>query len=113
MKKIITISSAFFLFLVPTILLGLTSLDEVELGKAVYMKKCKMCHGADGNGNPAMARMLSVEFKSMSSVHIQSLDDESIAQTIKKGKGKMAKVRNISDEDIAHVISYLRTLKED
>ena len=76
------------------------------------MKRCKMCHGADGNGNPAMARMLGVEFKPMTSPEVQKLEDATISEQIIKGKGKMAKVRKITEQDIADVIAYIRSLKE-
>ena len=112
MTKILSVSAVVLLFLIPVAVMGLTSVDDVEVGKAVYMKRCKMCHGTDGNGNPAMARMLSVEFKSMSSPEVQALEDEAISEMIKKGKGKMAKVRKITDDEIAKVIIYLRSLKE-
>ena len=99
-------------FLVPVLLMGLTSNGDPETGKAVFLKRCKMCHGVDGNGYPAMARMLGVEFKAMSSDHVQDLSDDTIRETVLKGKGKMAKVRKVTDQDITHVIAYLRTLKK-
>jgi len=56
--------------------------------------------------------MLGVEFKAMSSDHVQDLSDDTIRETVLKGKGKMAKVRKVTDQDITHVIAYLRTLKK-
>lgn len=111
MSKYIAFLAVVVLFIFPVVILGLTPSADVETGKAVFMKRCKMCHGADGNGNPAMARMLGVEFKPMSSAEVQKLDDESIQQLITKGKGKMAKVRKINDVEIGQVIAYLRSLK--
>jgi len=111
MNRYLTVLAVILLFMFPVVIMGLTSAVDVQLGKAVYMKRCKMCHGTDGNGNPAMARMLSVEFKPMSSPEVQALNDASITQLIKKGRGKMAKVRKVTDDDIVQVIAYLRTLK--
>lgn len=81
-----------------------------EEGKAVFLKRCKMCHGADGKGNPAIARMLKVEFKSLDSDYVQSKNDAEFKEIITKGKGKMAAVRGTSDEEIEDVIAYVRSL---
>jgi len=89
--------------------LGAAGVDE---GKAVFDKRCKMCHGADGKGNPAMARMLQVQFHPMDSEYVQKLTDEEIKNTVLKGKGKMAAVRGITESEITQVTAYLRSLKK-
>ncbi len=99
------------MFSLPVLVLGMTS-DQVAKGKAVYLKRCKMCHGADGSGNPAIAKMLGAQFHPMSSEYIQKKTDEEIKTTIQKGKGKMAAIRGVSDQEIADVIAYLRSLKK-
>ena len=38
---------------------------DAAAGKAVYDKSCKSCHGADGAGNPAVAKMMKVEMKAL------------------------------------------------
>lgn len=86
--------------------------DDASLGKAVFLKRCKMCHGADGTGNPAMARMLKVEFKPMDSDYVQNKSNSEIKETVLKGKGKMAAVRAISEDEIAKVTAYIRSLKK-
>jgi mono/diheme cytochrome c family protein len=109
-RLVVVFMLSFLLF--PAVIAGYTSSGEPDAGKAVYIKKCKMCHGADGQGNPAMARMLQVEFKAMDSPEVQKLKDDEIKEMIAKGKGKMAKVRGVSDQEIADVIAYLRSLKK-
>jgi cytochrome c5 len=34
-------------------------------GKEVFDKSCKACHGATGQGNPEMAKMLKVEMRAL------------------------------------------------
>jgi len=99
------------LFSIPVLALGMAG-DQVAQGKAVFLKRCKMCHGADGQGNPAIARMLGVQFHPMDSEYIQKKTDEEIKTTIQKGKGKMAAIRGVSDQEIKDVIAYLRSLKK-
>jgi cytochrome c5 len=39
-------------------------------GKAVYDKACKSCHGADGAGNPAIAKMMKVDMRDLKSADV-------------------------------------------
>ena len=38
---------------------------DAQAGKATFDAKCKMCHGADGKGNPMMAKTMNVTFPFM------------------------------------------------
>lgn len=84
---------------------------DVEKGKAVYTAKCKMCHAADGEGNPGMAKMLKVEIKHLSSKEVQEKKDPELKKEITEGNGKMKPVK-LTDEEAANVIAYLRTIKK-
>jgi mono/diheme cytochrome c family protein len=79
-------------------------------GKAVYDAHCKNCHGADGAGNPAIAKMLKVTLKPLSSKDVQSKSDADLKKDIATGTGKMKPVK-LSDADATAVVGYLRTLK--
>jgi len=94
----------------PLLLAGIMATGPEEEGKAVFLKRCKMCHGADGKGNPAIARMLKVEFKALDSEYVQSKSDADIKEIITKGTGKMAAVRGATDPEIESVIAYVRSL---
>ena len=94
----------------PLWIAGITASGSEEEGKAVYLKRCKMCHGADGKGNPAIARMLKVEFKALDSEYVQSKKDVEFKEIITKGTGKMAAVRGTTDSEIESVIAYVRSL---
>src|SRR5579862_1290496 len=36
---------------------------DAAAGKAVFGTKCRSCHGPNGEGNPAIAKMMKVEMK--------------------------------------------------
>ena len=92
MRKVITGSTLFFLVILPLVFLAFAAQGDANEGKTVFTNRCKMCHGADGTGNPAMGRMLKVEFRPLASDYVQEKKDAELTQTITKGKGKMAAV---------------------
>src|SRR6185369_5383180 len=79
-------------------------------GKAIYDKACKSCHGAAGAPNPAIAKMMKVEMKDLSSAEVQNLSDDDMKKIITEGKGKMKPVKAVTD--VAAVIAYVRSLKK-
>jgi mono/diheme cytochrome c family protein len=81
-------------------------------GKAVFDKSCKTCHGADGQGNPAIAKMMKVEMHPLGSAEVQSQSDADIKNTIAHGKGKMKPVAAVTGKAADDVVAYLRTLKK-
>ncbi|UCF37598.1 MAG: cytochrome c [Acidobacteriota bacterium] len=99
------------LLVLPLLSVLLFAAGDAEQGKAAFMKRCKMCHGADGQGNPAMARMLKVEFKPMDSDYVQKKPDSEIKEIVTSGKGKMVAVRGVSGDELENIIAYIRTLK--
>ena len=103
--------------LVPVVTLGLFILGvpllaagDVQAGKAVYDSKCKICHGAEGEGNPAIAKTLKVEFKPLGSKAIQAKTDAEFKKQITAGGGKMQPVKGLSDKQIQDVIAFIRSL---
>ena len=75
-------------------------------GKAIFDKSCKSCHGADGKGNPTIAKMMKVEFKPVSGA-----SDAEIKEAIAKGKGKMKPVASVTGKQVDDVTAYVKTLK--
>ena len=84
---------------------------DAATGKDVYGMKCKSCHGAEGQGNPAIAKMFKVEMKPLSSAEVQGMSDAQLKDIITKGKGKMH-AQNVSGSDLDNLVAYLRTLKK-
>lgn len=81
-------------------------------GKTVYGAKCQGCHGANGEGKAAIAKMFSVTMHPLGSKEIQSKTDADFKKVITEGHGKMKPVTGLDDKQVADVIAFVRTLKE-
>jgi mono/diheme cytochrome c family protein len=84
---------------------------DAKAGHTVYQGKCQMCHGPEGHGNAALAKMLKTTIPDLGSKQVQELSDAQMRETIEKGKGKMTAIKGLSDADIDNVIAFVRTLK--
>lgn len=81
-------------------------------GETVFTAKCKNCHGADGSGNPAIAKMMNVTMKPLGSAEVQAKSDADLKTVISAGTGKMKPVSGLAAADADNVVAYLRTLKK-
>jgi mono/diheme cytochrome c family protein len=84
---------------------------DISAGNIVYDKKCRICHGDHGEGNPDVAKKLKAVQKPLGSDEIQKKTDAEFKQVITEGKGKMKPPKNVSDADMINVIAFVRTLK--
>lgn len=80
---------------------------DAAAGKATYDAKCKTCHGADGTGNPAIAKMMKVDLKPLG-----SQSDAEVKNAVTMGAGKMKAVSGISGGDLDNLVAYVHTLKK-
>jgi cytochrome c5 len=80
-------------------------------GKAVYDKSCKACHGAEGQGNPGMAKMLKVEIKHLGSKEVQAKSDAQLKKDVTEGVGKMKPVK-LAAKEADEIVAFIRTLKQ-
>lgn len=90
----------------------LAAAADAEAGKLVYDKKCATCHGKEGEGNAKMAAALKVEIRHLGSKDVQGKTDEQLRKESVEGVGKMKPVKGLSDDDIANLTAFLRTLKQ-
>jgi mono/diheme cytochrome c family protein len=79
---------------------------DAAAGKAIYNTKCRSCHGADGEGNPSIAKMMKVELKPLGS------STADVKKVVLEGQGKMKPVSGMSSTDIDNVVEYVHTLKK-
>jgi mono/diheme cytochrome c family protein len=85
---------------------------DVGAGKVVYEKKCKICHGDAGEGNPDVAKKLKAEQKPLWSDEVQKKSDADFKKMLVEGIGKMKPPKNVSAADMDNVIAFVRTLKK-
>ncbi|HKZ52222.1 MAG TPA: cytochrome c [Candidatus Acidoferrales bacterium] len=83
---------------------------NADAGKAVYDKKCALCHGKEGEGKESIAKMMKVELPHLGSKEVQAKSDEDLKKIITEGKGKMKPVAGLSDTDKNNVIAFVRSL---
>jgi mono/diheme cytochrome c family protein len=85
---------------------------DAKAGQAVFDKSCKSCHGADGAGNPTIAKMMKVELRALGSAEVQAQSDDDLAKIVTAGKGKMRPVASVTGKSVDDVVAYVRTLKK-
>ena|SRR5437867_639705 len=81
-------------------------------GKEVFDKSCKGCHGAQGQGNLGIAKMLKVELRPLGSKEVQAKSDEDLKKVITQGQGKMKPITSLSKKQVDDVVAFLRMLKQ-
>jgi len=82
---------------------------DATKGKLLYTRACQKCHAVDGNGMAAIAKALKVELKPLGGEEVQKKTDAELKKDITEGTGKMQKVAGLSEQDVADIISYVRT----
>jgi cytochrome c6 len=80
-------------------------------GKAAFEKQCVSCHGADGKGNPAMAKVFGEKQLNIATKEVADKKDDDIVKIMTEGKGKMpASGKSLSPADQKAVAAYVKTL---
>lgn len=87
--------------------------ESIKVGRMVYTKNCASCHGKTGLGDGPKARGLDTHPGDFSGDAYQSQTDGEHFYKTKFGRGEMPKYENkITDEDIWHMVNYMRTFKK-
>jgi len=73
-------------------------------GKATYDAKCKMCHGADGKGNPAMVKSMGVK-------PISGTSEADVKVAVTKGKNKMKPIAGVTGKALDDVAAFVASMK--
>ena len=84
---------------------------DAAAGKALFAQKCKACHGAEGKGNPAIAKSMKVTLAALGSKEVQAKSDADLKKVITAGTGKMKAAAGVSEAQAADIVAFLRTLK--
>jgi cytochrome c6 len=81
---------------------------DAQPGKAIFEKSCVSCHGKDGKGNPAIAKVLGEEGLDLTKATEKS--DEQLIKVIADGEGKMPPFKSLSKDEQKQVVAYIRSL---
>jgi mono/diheme cytochrome c family protein len=88
--------------------------ENVEAGKKIFGYYCVVCHGRDGqNTGVPFAANISPPIPSLASADIQSYSDGQLKWVIENGifpSGMPASKGTLSDDDMWHIVVYLRHL---
>lgn len=89
----------------------LSSVSVAAGGKEAYQKLCQACHGADGTGNPQMARSLKVAIPPVTEAALAQKDDAEHLRILAEGKGKMpGYAQRLTAAERRQVLEYMKTL---
>ena len=103
MKKLV---AAFIItvFAVPTMALADGAFD--------FKSNCAACHGAGGNLLPKTARMLKADPRKLA-LKASTLSRDEMIATVEKGRNKMpAFEKELTKEQIAGIVDYVRGLRK-
>ena len=86
---------------------------DLNIGKSLYDKHCKSCHGKEGYGDGPKANEMKGDLGDFSSAEFQSQTDGVLFYKTSFGKDDMPEFTKKLPDDEARwlVVNYMRTLK--
>jgi len=98
MKKGLTLT---LVLLVAALVVPTAWADATPDGAAIYKSKCAMCHGANGEGKPAMK---TAPFK-------KDVSEADMVKIVTDGKGKMPAYKSkLSPDEVSQVVKHVLSL---
>jgi mono/diheme cytochrome c family protein len=87
---------------------------DANIGKSLYSKHCKSCHGAEGYGDGPKADEMNGELGDFSSEEFQAQSDGALFYKTTIGRDDMPEFtkKMQDDEDRWLIVNYMRTLAE-
>jgi mono/diheme cytochrome c family protein len=79
-------------------------------GKAIFDKSCVGCHGANGKGNPAMAKVLGEKGLNIVGADTKKKSDDQLLKVLAEGAGKMPAQKSLSKDEQKQVLGHVRSL---
>ena len=104
------IKAAFLTTTIFSLALPLSWAVGADGGKAVYEKSCAGCHGADGKGNPKVAKTLGEKGLNIVGKETKEKSDEALLKIIMEGAGKMPASKKLTKDEQKQVLQYSRSL---
>jgi mono/diheme cytochrome c family protein len=89
---------------------------SVGAGRAAYQKYCRFCHGAEGRGDGPSAPKGSKPSDLTDAEWVRGSSDGEIFVVLRDGAGPKFEMKGfkgrMTDEDMWHVVNYLRSLSK-
>ena len=87
---------------------------DLSIGKNLYSKHCKSCHGAEGYGDGPKAKEMNGDLGDFSSREFQKQTDGALFYKTTIGRDDMPEFTKKlpNDEDRWLIVNYMRTLKK-
>lgn len=87
---------------------------DAAIGKSLYTKHCKACHGTEGYGDGVKAKDMKGDLGDFSSKKFQAQTDGALFYKTSFGRNDMPEYTKKvpSNEDRWLIVNYMRTLKE-
>lgn len=87
--------------------------ESLSIGKSLYNKHCKSCHGNEGLGDGPKAAQLDTPSGDFTAEEFTSQSDGALFYKSKEGRDDMPTfTKKIpDDEDIWHIVNYIRTFE--
>lgn len=83
--------------------------ETTSTPRALYLKNCARCHGADGKGDTETGKRLDTP--DLTSEYSKTLTAKKISRVISKGKEDMPGFdKKLKAKDIASLVAYVRSL---
>jgi mono/diheme cytochrome c family protein len=106
MKKI-PVCAAACIFLMTVMWAGLSAGNEEHTEKNLYNSKCRICHGAKGDGKGSAAAYLSIQPADFSSPKFwETHNYKQISDAIENGRGEMPAF-DLKPDEIKAIIDYV------
>ncbi len=87
---------------------------SIETGKSKYNRYCAICHGRTGLGGGIKGKQMKTFPGDFSGEVYQSQTDGEHFYKTMFGRGEMPAYENtLSDEDIWHIVNYVRTFRKE
>jgi len=107
MKRLILAATA----AVAVLCVPLSAAGDAAAGKALYAKKCAMCHAADGSGAPAMKKKFGDKLRPLASAEVQKMKDAELIKAFKDAVNHKAIAKATTDGDLDNMLAHIRTMK--
>ena len=90
---------------------ALSAAGDAAKGEKTFATKCKSCHGAQGQGNPAIAKSLKVTFRDLKSAEVLKQTDPELKKLALGGHGAKKPLKGVTPAELDDVIAFLRAAK--